>query len=330
MIPKLDQKPLIQDTLRSSSPVPTSSVPAQTRRSPKTMRRSSKKGEQRTSSNSPVPPLRRHDSMETCSSIDSTMEIPSAIVTVSAPLHAQSTTTGGGSGSSSRSASPVPAAARVTPSSTPRSTSKAVCFNKRVRIRKIKRLEDLTQEEIEATYFSDQELVNIRNGLRANIRSMVESNYRENQHETVDDYERPESAFCVRGLEHEFPQGKFRRKQLKMMSRGAVLEEQRLQRQFCVGRHALQGEDSINSVTASGSAKSLNSSSNHSTMTASTCDSTIHSFGPGGYHTINEDADIAISEIYRIESKPAVQLALEFAKRDEAIADQIYFAHQAI
>lgn len=178
-------------------------------------------------------------------------------------------------------------------------SDRVVSFNKRVRIRKIRQLEDMTPEQIEATYFTEQELVDIRNGLRTQIRSLVEQNFQEEQHEDCIDDEKIETTFCIRGLEHEFPRGKYRRKQLKMMSRGAVLEEQRLQREFFI--HSERSE------------------STHDTA------STI-----GSYSMVHEDPSLAISDVYRIESKPAVQLALEMAKRDEFVADQIYFAHQAI
>lgn len=178
-------------------------------------------------------------------------------------------------------------------------SERVVSFNKRVRIRKIRQLDDMTPEQIEATYFTEQELVDIRNGLRAEIRSLVEQNFQEDLHEDSIDDERIETTFCIRGLEHEFPRGKYRRKQLKMMSRGAVLEEQRLQREFFI--HSERSE------------------STHDT--ASTM---------GSFSMVQEEPALAIADVYRIESKPAVQLALEYAKRDEFVADQIYFAHQAI
>jgi len=304
MIPKIDQN---SSVVEERPPSPSTTVPTEQQR--RSSRRSSTKkvvvgGSSgfggRPKSISPAPPIRR-SSIESCTSINSgDVPIPAAIVTAAQHLQAATTST-----------------TRVSPSP-PRRTSKAVSFNKRVRIRKIRRLEDMSESEMEATYFNDRELMGIRNGLRHNIRSLVDQNYREHQHETVDDYNgNGEGSFCVRGLEHEFPQGKFRRKHLKTMSRGAVLEEQRLHRQFCVGRGA-------------GGGSNKNSISSHSTCsesTLSTCDSSINSFAPRLH---NEEADVAISEIYRIESKPAVQLALELAKRDEAIADQIYFAHQAI
>lgn len=180
-----------------------------------------------------------------------------------------------------------------------RKSNRVVSFNKRVRIRKIRQLEDMTPEQIEATYFTEQELVDIRNGLRAKIRSLVEQNFNEELHEDCIDDDKIETSFCIRGLEHEFPRGKYRRKQLKMMSRGAVLEEQRLQREFFI--HSERSE------------------STHDTA------STI-----GSYSMVHEDPSLAIADVYRIESKAAVQLALEYAKRDEFAADQIYFAHQAI
>jgi len=178
---------------------------------------------------------------------------------------------------------------------------RVVSFNKRVRIRKIKMLEDMPPEQIAATYFSEAELGDIRNGLRNEIRSLVEQNFQEDLYEdSLTDFE---GTFCLRGLEHEFPKGKYKRKQLKMMSRGAVLEEQRLQREFFV--HNERSESSHD--------------------TATTLASTLSSFSYA-----HEDPSLAIADVYRIESKPAVQLALEYAKKDEFVADQIYFAHQAI
>ena len=177
-------------------------------------------------------------------------------------------------------------------------SERVVSFNKRVRIRKIKQLDDMPPDQIEATYFSDQELMDIRNGLRIEIRALVEHNFNEEEHEdSIDD----DTTFCIRGLEHEFPRGKYKRKQLKMMSRGAVMEEQRLQREFFVHNE-----------------RSESTHSYESTSTVST------------FSYAHEDPSLAIADVYRIESKPAVQLALEYARRDEFVADQIYFAHQAV
>ena len=331
MIPKLDQNLPIVDN--NSSRVVGQRPSSPTTASPKPPRKPLRRGSAKTAGGgAPSPPVRRMSIESSCSSINSTDVIPSAITTTTTTTITTATTTtdaaaqqalhhssnGGGS-----------SASRLSP---PRSTSKAVSFNKRVRIRKIKRLEDMSEEEIEAVYFTDRELMDIRNDLRANIRSLVETNYREDQHETVDDYADGATCFCVRGLEHELPRGKLQRKQLKGMSRGAVLEEQRLRRQFRVGRNN-SGKNNINGNSNNSPGKnSISSHSTYSTSTVSTCDSSINSFASPSQHVmmINEEADTAISEIYRIESKPAVQLALEFAKRDEAIADQIYFAHQAI
>jgi len=301
-------------------------------RQKKTARRSSETKKSSPKWSSPKPSVTRRLSIESCSSINSMEEFPASAAVVTPPttsaqeaLHINEI-----GGDSSNSSNPADHLVSASP---------GVSFNKRVRIRKIKRLEDLSPEEIEATYFTASELMDIRNDLRVNIRALVENKYREDQHETVEDYNRSDdenndidnttkASFCVRGLEHEFPHGKFRRKQLKMMSRGAVLEEQRLQREFRVGGYSPY--------------KNQSSLSSHSTSTTSTYDSSIRSFatittmnsssgsGGGGGVVIAEDADVAISEIYRIESKPAVQLALEYGKRDESIADQIYFAHQAI
>lgn len=334
MITKIDQNSSIVEE-RSQSPSTTAPPSSMKKTEQQQQRRSSRRsspttkkvvptgGGGRQKSISPSPPVRRV-SFESCTSINSgggggDVLIPASIVTAAQHLQAATAAAVATTTTSSTRVSPSPPRSR--------STSKAVSFNKRVRIRKIRRLEDMSEQEIEATYFNDRELMDIRNGLRQNIRSLVERNYREHQHETVDDYNNgggeEEGCFCVRGLEHEFPQGKFRRKQLKTMSRGAVLEEQRLRRQFRVGRAAAGNSSSNNNKN------SISSHSTCSESTLSTCDSSINSFAPTRLHN-DEEADVAISEIYRIESKPAVQLALEFAKRDEAIADQIYFAHQAI
>jgi hypothetical protein len=189
-----------------------------------------------------------------------------------------------------------------------------VSFNKRVRIRKIRQLDDMAAEEIHNIYFTDDELVNIRNTLRSKIRVLVEQDYDEgNYNDEIDINDNDESFFCVRGLEHEFPIGRMKRRNSKIMARGAVLEEQRQQREFF--------------------AHNEQSSSTHTTLTTSSHTiSTVssHSASASMVSMIHEDPAVAIAEIYRIESKPAVQAALDVARRDQYIADQIYFAHQAI
>jgi len=204
---------------------------------------------------------------------------------------------------------------------------KSVQFNKRVRIRKIRRLETMSAVELESTYFSEKELMAIRIGLRSKIRGLVENYFEEctldDETVTIDDCatfdsdindeeDEDDGHFCIRGLEHEFPGGKSRRKQLKMMSRGAVLEEQRLQREFYVG-----GDDSMRG-----------SCSTHDTIRGSTSTHETMS-STATFACMSHDPAQAIAEIYRIESKPAVLIALEFGKRDEAAADQIYFSHEA-
>ena len=176
---------------------------------------------------------------------------------------------------------------------------RVVSFNKRVRIRKIRQLQDMPLDQLEATYFTENELMEIRSGLRSKIRSLVEQNFQVELHEDCIVDEKIETSFCIRGLEHEFPRGKYIRKQVKMMSRGAVLEEQRLQREFFVYNE-----------------RSVSTHDTASTM--------------GSFSYAHEDPSLAIADVYRIESKPAVQLALEYAKRDQYVADQIYFAHQSI
>eukprot|EP00534_Pseudo-nitzschia_fraudulenta_P002050 CAMPEP_0201121922 /NCGR_PEP_ID=MMETSP0850-20130426/5678_1 /ASSEMBLY_ACC=CAM_ASM_000622 /TAXON_ID=183588 /ORGANISM="Pseudo-nitzschia fraudulenta, Strain WWA7" /LENGTH=358 /DNA_ID=CAMNT_0047388489 /DNA_START=402 /DNA_END=1478 /DNA_ORIENTATION=+ len=182
--------------------------------------------------------------------------------------------------------------------------TRSVRFNKRVRIRKIRKLADTPRHELEATYYTDKELTDIRNALRAMIRVLVEHNFKENVYDDDEniDFEDDE-IFCIRGLEHELPRGKTRRKQNKLLSRAAVLEEQRQHREFSVVRAAAD-------------------------LVGVPCDE-----DEGGCEdpasvssAVREDRNAAISEIYQIESRQAVQLALDFAKRDEYVADKIYMS----
>lgn len=204
---------------------------------------------------------------------------------------------------------------------------KIVQFNRRVRIRKIRMLDDMPIEEIESTYYSNEEMVDLRNSLRAMIRVLVQDvglglgsdngNYDNNNvthathHNdnnsssdcdsddgTSDCYD--DDVFCIRGLEHEFPEGKFRRRQNKRISRGVVFQEQRLQRAFC-------------------------NHNNHDTAATNAGDDAAD----GDADIICEDPVMAIAELYRMESMPALQHALDTAKQDEFVANRIYAAAAA-
>lgn len=180
------------------------------------------------------------------------------------------------------------------------SAAAVVKFNKKIKIRKIRRIADMPHDEFKNYYYSNQEMLELRNKLRAKIRVIKEEqqkredrrkflvtpsstrcndkisnddsvqefsgedddNYDEssdsqssddddeieiccaayhdqtcdchlinerNGFEDVNDDE--ELITCLRGLEHEFPTGKQRRRKNKAISRDIVFEEQRYWRE---------------------------------------------------------------------------------------------------
>eukprot|EP00529_Nitzschia_sp_RCC80_P025903 CAMPEP_0113452270 /NCGR_PEP_ID=MMETSP0014_2-20120614/6761_1 /TAXON_ID=2857 /ORGANISM="Nitzschia sp." /LENGTH=353 /DNA_ID=CAMNT_0000343639 /DNA_START=61 /DNA_END=1122 /DNA_ORIENTATION=+ /assembly_acc=CAM_ASM_000159 len=139
----------------------------------------------------------------------------------------------------------------------PLSPPKSVSFYPRVRIRRIKCLDDTDDETIYNMYYSPEELEDIRDGLRESIRSYIYSSSSsssdnntdirsvESEDDEVDDtvvvdgFERmmvdeesdDDDSFCLRGLENEMPENKQRRRLTKSTARKAVLQEQERQRQ---------------------------------------------------------------------------------------------------
>lgn len=171
----------------------------------------------------------------------------------------------------------------------------------------------MSAEEIEAKYYSNQELVDVRNSLRARVRVMIEINYNcssitdgedtSNQNSDNDadgvvgeacDFDNFEDdddndVFYLRGLEHEFPDGKQRRRESKTLSRDAVLEEQNRQRECSRHQHNPGDVDDGSFVY---------------------CDDPMH----------------AIAEVYQLESASSLRHAINVAKLDEIIAKRIYTA----
>lgn len=194
----------------------------------------------------------------------------------------------------------------------------SVSFNRRVRIRKIPILDQMPMEEIEARFYSEDEMSVIHNKLRKQIRflvdqgvdvgDLVESDESSSacssiQSQTVRnnteydcnyfwDYEDDDEEFCMRGIEQEFPRGKARRRRNRDNARSSVCEEQTVQRV----QKELQGECGCNS------------NSNSNTMVPP------------------EDSEEVIAEVYRKASWPALEHALEAARLDALAAEDIYAA----
>eukprot|EP00529_Nitzschia_sp_RCC80_P026425 CAMPEP_0113482368 /NCGR_PEP_ID=MMETSP0014_2-20120614/22882_1 /TAXON_ID=2857 /ORGANISM="Nitzschia sp." /LENGTH=353 /DNA_ID=CAMNT_0000375881 /DNA_START=69 /DNA_END=1130 /DNA_ORIENTATION=+ /assembly_acc=CAM_ASM_000159 len=140
----------------------------------------------------------------------------------------------------------------------PLAPPKSVSFYPRVRIRRIRCLDDTDDETIYNMYYSPEELEDIRDGLRESIRSYIYSSSSsdnntdirsvESEDDEVDDTvvvdvermmvdeesdsdDSDDDSFCLRGLENELPENKQRRRLTKSAARKAVLQEQERQRQ---------------------------------------------------------------------------------------------------
>merc|ERR1711907_674177 len=190
---------------------------------------------------------------------------------------------------------------------------RVVKFNRKVRIRKIPLLKDISPREIEAKYYSNQELVDARNSLRARVRVMIEMNYNNcnciTEGEAINDqksdsdadgvveeacdlsnfYDDDNDVFYLRGLEHEFPDGKERRRVSKTLSREAVLKEQNRQRE-----RSRQGHNDLD-------------------------DGDDH----GDFFYCGDPMD-AIAKVYQLKSASSLRHAINVAKLDEIVAKRIY------
>lgn len=218
-------------------------------------------------------------------------------------------------------------------SESPSSTT-VVTFNKKIRVRKICRVADMSEKELEAKYYSNRDMIETRNSLRAKIRSINEEQQKREDRknflvtpcrsaqefiEDDDNYdlsersdddemriccgayydencdchhinecnndfedmnENEESVTCLRGLEHEFPKGKQRRRKNKAISRDMVFHEQRYWRKQRKETNKFCGQF--------------------------------------------EDPALAIAEAYITETLPAIKHARNVGTNDENIAKQIY------
>jgi len=108
-------------------------------------------------------------------------------------------------------------------------------------------------------------------------------------------------TFCLRGLETEFPKGKQRRRRNKTIARDMVLEEQRYY-------NSISKQQQQQTQTQLGENKDEENNNKDIVQVEAEA----------------EDPVMAIADVYRVESIPALQRALDIAKNDEFIANCIY------
>eukprot|EP00934_Nitzschia_sp_Nitz4_P008824 Nitzschia sp. Nitz4//scaffold56_size114212//110105//110719//NITZ4_003975-RA/size114212-processed-gene-0.78-mRNA-1//-1//CDS//3329554781//8814//frame0 len=96
---------------------------------------------------------------------------------------------------------------------TPLVSPKKVRFSRRIDVREVPHMKDLTKEDTEATWYSAVEFEEIRQSLVVTVRMMMAK-------KPVDD------TLCTRGLEFRTPSGAKRRKRNKLNALTAVWNEQ--------------------------------------------------------------------------------------------------------
>merc|ERR1712194_977609 len=129
-------------------------------------------------------------------------------------------------------------------------------------------------------------------------------------------YQWHENTFCLRGLEVEFPTGKQRRRRNKTIARDMVFEEQRY----------YNTKTSMNTSTPADNSKGIK---NDTTGQQHELEEREKKEGTAEIAIeIVEDPVLAIAEVYRIESIPALQRALEIGTNDAFIAHCIHNHNQ--
>lgn len=120
-----------------------------------------------------------------------------------------------------------------------------------------------------------------------------------------------DNPFCLRGLEVEFPTGKQRRRRNKTIARDMVYEEQRYY-------------NTIKTKYNTSTPPTTTSNGNNNKMKGQQELEEEENKDGKVEVEIEEDPVMAIAEVYRIESIPALQRALEIGTNDEFIAHCIY------
>mmetsp|Transcript_36818 Transcript_36818/g.41431 ORF Transcript_36818/g.41431 Transcript_36818/m.41431 type:complete len:319 (+) Transcript_36818:26-982(+) len=132
-------------------------------------------------------------------------------------------------------------------------------------------------------------------------------------------YQWHENTFCLRGLEVEFPTGKQRRRRNKTIARDMVFEEQRYYNMI---------KTKYNTSPPPPTTTSNGNNKNGAKGQQQELEETEKKDGKAEIGIEVEDPVMAIAEVYRIESIPALQRALEIGKNDEFIAHCIYNHNQ--
>merc|ERR1712194_654715 len=124
-------------------------------------------------------------------------------------------------------------------------------------------------------------------------------------------YQWQDTTFCLRGLEVEFPTGKQRRRRNKTIARDMVFEEQRYYNMI---------KTKYNTSPPPPTTTSNGNNKNGAKGQQQELEETEKKDGKAEIGIEVEDPVMAIAEVYRIESIPALQRALEIGKNDEFIA----------
>lgn len=190
-----------------------------------------------------------------------------------------------------------------------------------MRIRKVPLLVNTPEDEILAKYYATNELVGIRNKLRAQIRVLVEQGVgveAECHHNGMWDYRDDSAVFCMRGLEHEFPKGKARRHDSKNSSRAAALQEQEAQWDLEWKKNNNNNNTNCEEEDDEYEYEEIDYIEEGCSDDEQT--GAIHANAGAASVLVSDDPTVAIAEVYREKSRSAMEHALVLAKRDEAFA----------
>lgn len=135
------------------------------------------------------------------------------------------------------------------------------------------------------------------------------------------DYRDDSAVFCMRGLEHEFPRGKARRRDSKNSSRAAALQEQEAQWDFEWKKN--NTNDIGNNITCQEEDDECEYEEIEYIEEECSDDEqagTIHTNAAAISVLVPDDPTVAIAEVYGEKSRTAREHALLLAKLDEAFA----------
>ena len=105
-----------------------------------------------------------------------------------------------------------------TPAKSVKPTKKSVSFNKTAEVHEIIHVNNYTDDEIDAAFYSDSDYQMMKADIRFTVHLMVSNSLQDD-----------DDTYCRRGLEHHAPEGARRRKFNREMAFCAVLDEQDFQ-----------------------------------------------------------------------------------------------------